>query len=170
MVCGMSCYYYIYRATPSFLMLLVGNLLICRQQDVILYCSSPEAEVQLLYVEDVRYWTFQNKYQDRKLGTLLESAQKPSRGQKHSDQLGHNRSLLIQLVWQHVLNTLSSSSWLLVASLLLPTSVINVVASLAYTVFMIVCIFSLFQPTYLLKKIYIGKRFRIKYYETHFHG
>ena len=149
MVCGMSCYYYIYRATPSFLMLLVGNLLICRQQDVILYCSSPEAEVQLLYVEDVRYWTFQNKYQDRKLGTLLESAQKPSRGQKHSDQLGHNRSLLIQLVWQHVLNTLSSPPRL-------PTSVINVVSS----VFMI---FSL-QPLTYLKILGEDSGFRITYY------
>ena len=156
-------------------MLLVGkpiDLPIARcDTTTILFKSNPAHIVDSLRtasVEDVRYWTFQNKYQDRKLGTLLESAQKPSRGQKHSDQLGHNRSLLIQLVWQHVLNTLSSSR-LLVADQL-PTSVINVVASLAYTVFMIVCIFSLFQPTYLLKKIYIGKRFRIKYYETHFHG
>ena len=74
--------------------------------DTILFKSRSRS---IAAVEDVRYWTFQNKYQDRKLGTLLESAQKPSRGQKHSDQLGHNRSLLIQLVWQHVLNTLSSS-------------------------------------------------------------
>ena len=145
----MVCYYYYillvvcWGGTPSFLMLLVGkpiDLPIARC-DTILFKSRSRS---IAAVEDVRYWTFQNKYQDRKLGTLLESAQKPSRGQKHSDQLGHNRSLLIQLVWQHVLNTLSSSSWLLVASLLLPTSVINVVASLAYTVFMIVCIFSLF--------------------------
>ena len=139
-------------------MLLVGkpiDLPIARC-DTILFKSSSRSIVQYrAAVEDVRYWTFQNKYQDRKLGTLLESAQKPSRGQKHSDQLGHNRSLLIQLVWQHVLNTLSSS-WLLVADQL-PTSVINVVTSLAYTVFMIVCIFSLFQPTYLLKKIYWEK-------------
>ena len=142
-------------------MLLVGkpiDLPIARC-DTILFKSSSRSIVQYgAAVEDVRYWTFQNKYQDRKLGTLLESAQKPSRGQKHSDQLGHNRSLLIQLVWQHVLNTLSSS-WLLVADQL-PTSVINVVASLAYTVFMIVCIFSLFQPTYL--KRYFGKNIQNK--------
>ena len=142
-------------------MLLVGkpiDLPIARC-DTILFKSSSRSIVQYIAaVEDVRYWTFQNKYQDRKLGTLLESAQKPSRGQKHSDQLGHNRSLLIQLVWQHVLNTLSSS-WLLVADQL-PTSVINVVASLAYTVFMIVCIFSLFQPTYL--KRYFGKNIQNK--------
>ena len=143
-------------------MLLVGkpiDLPIARC-DTILFKSSSRSIVQYrAAVEDVRYWTFQNKYQDRKLGTLLESAQKPSRGQKHSDQLGHNRSLLIQLVWQHVLNTLSSRQ-LATSGLLLPTSVINVVASLAYTVFMIVCIFSLFQPTYL--KRYFGKNIQNK--------